>query len=263
MYDERWYDYLNFDSFLQDITNKYGKKGSVPVNVARKFFYNSSKKDYDSCSSYWDELRNYFRNTIIFIKLNNPYETSASILANLFSRYYGNETKWLDYLISLDFLPAVKKSYMSQRHKTKNSNVSSIIEFFHVAFEISEYWPLFLSGDEYKYYVIYKAIYNYIYSNNYYIDQKQFSNLYDYEILCKIEQDTKIFNEETGYGKKIYEYCKKRKRLNERLKIYQEKEFSENYNLNHKKCWFIISRIGELTKRYFSELNLYNGNRII
>lgn len=266
MYEERWHDYLGFEPFLQDITNKYGKKGSVPYKVAQKFFYysynNSFKKDDDTCSDYFDELRNYFRNTIIYIKLNNPEETLASILANLFSKYYGHETKWLDYLVSLDFPPDIKKKYISERHNTKNTNISSVLSFIHIAFEISEYWPLFLSGEEYKYYVIYEAIYNYIYSNNYCIDRRLFSNLYDYEILCKTEQDTKIFNEETGYGKKIYEYLKKRKKLEDKLIIYNEEMFRGNYTSNYKKYRFVNNRIFELTKRYFSELNLYGGNRI-
>ena len=153
-----------------------------------------------------------------------------------------------------------------RRQKEKNINRyigSDSLLFIDTALEISRYWPLFLSGNEYKYFVIYEAIKNYItFENTKFLNTYQFSNLYDFEILQKAEKNLKIINSETNYGINIFDYIHKRRKLEKKIDEYVKKQKFYNYYKYQSFIDECENKIGILTKTYFGKLSLYNGNRI-
>lgn len=250
-----------FNSYLNYITQHFGKEGMISYDKAEKYFY-YQKIESDSLENLLLEIKYEIYNHIIFIKLNNPAESIASILAIIFSKYYGNKTKYINYLLSLSFPKSVREFYIKEKNINRYIGSDSLL-FIDTALKISRYWPLFLSGNEYKYFVIYEAIRNYItFENTKFLMTYQFSNLYDFEILQKAEKDLKIINSETNYGSQIFEYIHKRKEIENAIDEYREKQKYYNWVQYQPFIDECKNKIEILTKTYFEKLNLYNGYRI-
>lgn len=69
-----------FKSYLNYITQHFGKEGMISYDKAEKYFY-YQKTESDSLDNLFLEIKYEIYNHIIFIKLNNPDESIASILA--------------------------------------------------------------------------------------------------------------------------------------------------------------------------------------
>ena len=241
-----------FQKYLYEVILKNADKGNVSYKDAKKYFFNA-KTDF-----FANEITKICNN-IIYIKLNNPDESTGHILAMTFSKYYGNNKKYLEYLVSLSFPSSLHEKLLYRLKTCKNYKYNNALSFCMIAYEISEYWPLFLSEGEYVYFFVYKLIagldYNDFYGNLY-------SNLYDFETVEREECLSKILGEETGYGNRIYEYLEKRsflqRKIENRCNILLKKDFipfDETTNA-------INEQINKLTVKYFKNLNLYQGNRI-
>lgn len=207
---------------------------------------------------YFDELKMMILSQISYIHRNNKIESKNKIASEFYSYYYGNGKKFADYLLTLSF-PEEDKKYINKiisfvQNKTENT----IIPFIQICYSFYPKMAYFLSGDEYRHFVLYDT----------FLKIHGFNKIstYSKNIYCN-DYDKEIFNlqnifdgnlyDETGYGNRITKCC------NEMLKIIKEidlnkydcpeatkKEFERNCLLN------------ELTAEMFPEIKKYGKNRI-
>ena len=115
-----------FNFYLNYITQHFSKKGMISYYKAKKFFY-YQKTESDSLDDLFLEIKYEIYNHIIFIKLNNPDETIASILAMIFSKYYGDKTKYINYLLSLSFPKSVREFYIKEKNINRYIGSNSLL----------------------------------------------------------------------------------------------------------------------------------------
>ena len=224
--------------------------------------YKEIRKEYDE-SLNDDFFQKFFRTLsfqIKYIYSNNNTHTKTKIASEFYSYYYGNGKKFAAYLSSLNFPKEDEKLIEKTISFVLEHNSNFIIPYIDFAINRYPHFAYYLTGDEYKHYVLYSTFMNLISYKNLYVYNKDiYCNDYDMEILSSLDSCNNIFYDETDLSNRIKECCnlmipeiiKKENYIkNLDLSIAINKEFECRQNLY------------EISHKYFPEIKTYGNERI-
>lgn len=231
-------------------------------------YYKPKVSGRENVITYFDEFEYRLKKQCEYIFMNNPGETFGKITAAFFSYYYGDGQKLSEYLKKLVFPEEDKEMIQKICIDCEKTKTSYIVPFMNIVHNISDYFMLYLTGNEYKFYILYEyqlmKHYGFpkdIYSKN--LKFKFYANDYDSEILSNIRSYSEVYFDETDIGVRLRDLSKEYFPLSVKLNNLRDKQLMDYFNQElQDKIYEIQEQIHELNRKYFPELKYYDKNRI-